>query len=161
MIRRFQLGDLPAALALQAIGYPAHLHDGEAAFASRLTVAPNWCWASVTDGQLDGYLLSHLWASMRPPAPDVVLDSALGPVWYVHDLSVAARVRGTGIARALLNACLAANAPVHRSELIAVEGARRFWERQGWCPVTGPSDVLAAKVAGYGPLAVYMTRDFD
>jgi GNAT superfamily N-acetyltransferase len=161
VIRRFEAGDLPAALALQAIGYPAHLHDGDAAFASRPSVAPGWCWVSVTDGQMDGYLLSHPWASMSPPAPDVLLDSALGPIWYVHDLSVAAHARGTGIARALLDACFAANAPVHRSELIAVEGAGRFWERQGWHPVTEPPGALAAKVAGYGPLAVYMTRDFD
>jgi len=116
---------------------------------------------SVTERRLDGYLLSHPWASMSPPAPDVVLDAAEGPVWYVHDVSVAALVRGQGVARAMLDACFAANPGKRRSELVAVELAGRFWERQGWRPLPDPSDALAAKVAGYGEHATYMVREFD
>lgn len=151
---------MPAALALQALGYPAHLRDGEEAFVSRLRVAPGWCWVAQTGRLLEGYLLSHPWTSMNPPPPDVVLDAAEGPVWYVHDLSVAALVRGQGVARAMLDACCAANPEIRRSELIAVEGAGRFWERQGWRPVEPLPAPMASKVALYGPTAAYMTRDF-
>ncbi|WP_125256756.1 GNAT family N-acetyltransferase [Brevundimonas fluminis] len=161
MIRPFEVSDLPAALALQAVGYPTHLHDGEAAFASRPAVAPGWCWVAESAGRLDGYLLSHPWVSMRPPPPDVVLASAEGPVWYVHDLSVAAHARGAGTGRALLNACRAAIPGIRRSELIAVEGAAPYWMRADWRPVDPLPPALAAKVAGYGPLAIYMVREFD
>ena len=155
------MSDLPAALELQALGYPAHLRDGEAAFVSRLRVAPGWCWVAHTRSLLEGYLLSHPWASMSPPAPDVVLHAAEGPIWYVHDVSVGALVRGQGVARAMLDACFAANPGIRRSELIAVEHAGGFWERQGWRPLPEPSAALAAKVAGYGDHASYMVRQFD
>jgi GNAT superfamily N-acetyltransferase len=150
--------DLPAALALQAAGYPPPLHDGQAAFASRLVVAPDWCWAAESDGKLDGYLLSHPWPSFSPPAPDTVLERAEGGVWYIHDLSIAGHARGQGVGRALIEACLAAHPGVGRSELIAVEGAAPFWERLGWARVDALPESLASKVAGYGPAAIYMAR---
>lgn len=161
MIRAFAPSDLPAALELQAVGYPAHLHDGEVAFASRPLVAPAWCWVAETEGRLDGYLLSHPWGSMAPPAPDTVLPATEGPVWYVHDLSVAPHARGTGVGKALLETCRAAHPDVGRSELIAVEGAAAYWARLGWAAVEAPPAALAAKVAAYGPEAVYMAKRLD
>lgn len=159
MIRPFTAADLPAAMALQAVGYPPHVHDGEAAFASRALVAPSWCWAAETDGRLDGYLLSHPWASLAPPAPDVVLARATGPVWYVHDLSVAAHARGTGVGRALLAACRGSHPAIVRSELIAIDGAEPFWSRLGWRTVEPLPAALEAKIAGYGAASRYMVRD--
>jgi hypothetical protein len=44
------------------------------------------------------------------------------------------------------------------SELIAVEGAHTYWAALGWQAWPDPSPVLAAKVAGYGEAAVYMSR---
>ncbi|HEV2082549.1 MAG TPA: GNAT family N-acetyltransferase [Brevundimonas sp.] len=161
MIRPFRVDDLPAALALQAVGYPEHLHDGEAAFASRVRVAPDWCRVAETDGRLDGYLLSHPWTSTAPPAPDVTLTVAEGPVWYIHDLSVAPHARGTGVGRALLEACRKAHPRARRSELIAVDGAGPFWTRLGWSPVGPLPESLRVKVARYGAGAVYMGRELD
>ena len=158
MIRPLTLADLPAALALQAAGYPEALWDGEDAFASRMTVAPDWCWAFERDGSLEGYLLSHPWTTMSPPTPDTVLDRAEGDVWYIHDLSTAQAARGRGVGRALLAACEAAHPQVRRSELVAVDGAEPYWRRLGWRPaMAGP---IAAKVAKYGPAAGYMVRDW-
>ncbi len=161
MIRPLTPDDLPAALALQAAGYPPFLHDGPEAFASRLSVAPQGCWAAVVDGTVAGYLISHPWASLAPPAPDVVLDRARGGVWYVHDLSVSEAARGTGLGRALLAAGRAAHPDLRTSELIAVAGAARYWETAGWRIVADLPADLALKVAAYGPDARYMTRALD
>jgi len=160
-IRPLTSSDLPEALALQAQGYPVALQDGPAAFASRIAVAPGWCWAAVAGGRLDGYLLSHPWTSLAPPSPDTMLTRAEGDVWYIHDLSTAAHARGQGVARALLAACEAAKPALPRSELVAIEGAAPFWSRLGWRVAEPEPEGLRAKLAAYGPAAVYMTRSRD
>lgn len=157
-IRPLTLADLPAALALQAQGYPQALWDSEAAFVSRMAVAPGWCWAAEMKGELDGYLLSHPWASFSPPRPDTVLHRAEGDVWYIHDLSTAAHARGRGVGRALLATCETAHPQIRRSELVAVDGAAPVWTRLGWSPAM--PETVRNKVASYGPAAVYMARDW-
>lgn len=159
-VRRLTLADLQAALALQAECYPPAIWDGEAAFASRIIHAPDWCWTIDTGGEMDAYLISHPWPSMSPPAPDTILPAATGDCWYIHDLSVAPRVRGEGLARSLLAACLDANPEISRSELVAIPGAAPVWRRLGWSPVSSLSDVLEAKVAAYGAGSTYMARDW-
>lgn len=160
MPRPLTTADLSQALAIQADCYPPAIRDGEAAFVSRISAAPGWCWAVETDGRLDAYLISHPWPSMAPPAPDTVLTQAEGDCWYIHDLSIAPHARGMGLARPLLAACLDAHPDIGRSELIAVSGAEAFWTRMGWRRASDVPGVLADKVAAYGTDAVYMTRDW-
>jgi GNAT superfamily N-acetyltransferase len=160
-VRPLTLTDLPAALALQAMCYPPDIRDGEAAFASRVSGAPGWCWTIETAGRMDAYLLSHPWPSMSPPSPDTVLTSAEGGCWYIHDLTVAPHARGKGLARPLLAVCLDAHPQVARSELVAVPGAAPVWSRLGWSEVTDIPAALAAKVARYGAGSVYMARDWE
>lgn len=159
MIRRLTSADLPLVFAIQAEVYPPAIRDGEAAFASRITAAPDWCWTVEVEGRPGGYLLSHPWTSMAPPAPDTTLESADGDVWYIHDLSVAPWARGRGLGNRLLEACLAAHPTIRRSELVAVPGAAPFWEARGWRSVALPP-VLAARLARYGTGSAYLVRDF-
>lgn len=161
LVRPLKLDDLPAALALQAECYPPAIRDGEAAFASRITHAPGWCWTIGSDGRMDAYLLSHPWPSMSPPSPDTVLTSADGDCWYIHDLTIAPHARGEGLARTLLAACLEAHPEIARSELVAVPGAAPVWARLGWSEMTDIPAALAAKVARYGVGSVYMARDWE
>ena len=158
MIPPLRFGDPPAALAIQAAFYPPAIRDSDVAFASRIAVAPDWCWAVETDGRLDAYLLSHPWKSMDPPPPDTVLKGAGGDVWYIHDLSVAPSARGRDLGTRLLATCLDAHPDVQRSELVAVPGAAPFWTRRGW--TESPSVVLRAKVAVYGEGSSYLEREW-
>lgn len=159
-IRPLTSADLPAVLALQAECYPPAIRDGEAAFASRIALAPDWCWVVENDDRIDAYLISHPWPKMSPPAPDTVLTSAEGDCWYIHDLTIAPHARGQGLARPLLAACLDVHPEITRSELVAIPGAEPVWLRLGWTRVTGLSSALSAKVAGYGDGSVYMARDW-
>lgn len=159
MIRRLTLEDLLPAMVIQAAVYPPEIQDGEAAFASRIAVAPDWCWAVETRGRLAAYLLSHPWTTLQPPGPDTVLSEAAGGVWYVHDLSVAPEARGQGLGDRLLAACRAAHPEIRRCELVAVPGAVRFWEKRGWRPIKTPA--LQAKIAEYGAGSAYMARDLS
>ena len=154
--------DLPAVLTLQAQGYPAALHDSAGAFLSRMSLSAELNLTAWREGELAGYLVSHPWGAGSPPPVDAVLAPATpANCWYVHDLSVAQAARGLGVGRILLSAGRGAAMArgLTRSELIAVEGAAPFWRRQGWtAPATIAPD-LALKVAGYGPAAVFMTRE--
>lgn len=152
--------DLGAALDLQSQNYPAFLLEDEAAFASRLDVAAPYCLAATCKDALIGYLLAHGWTRNAPPALGELL-SATGPseVLFIHDLSVSAAGRGMGLGGRLVTAAfdLAAHDGIQTAELIAVEGAARFWQTRGFVEVA-LAPALAAKVSQYGTAARWMTR---
>lgn len=111
-------------------------------------------------GALIGYLLAHGWPRGSPPAVGTVLDPlAARDVLFLHDLALAPAARGLGVGERLVAAALdaARRDGLTDAELIAVEGAAGYWRRLGFreAPMT---DVLAAKVAGYGMAARWMTR---
>lgn len=156
-----QADDLPAVLVLQTEGYPPALHDAAPAFLSRLAMAPEMNLVAHDDAGLAGYLVSHPWVSASPPPVDTEIAPPVeADCWYVHDLSVASHARGSGLAQALIAAGVTAARArgLARSELVAVEGAAPFWEKQGWRASADVTPALAAKVAAYGASAVFMTK---
>ncbi|WP_137679899.1 GNAT family N-acetyltransferase [Aurantiacibacter suaedae] len=159
-IDALRLPDLPAALAIQAEAYPPFLREGESAFASRIALSASYCLAARREGQLLGYLLAHGWRRQSPPAVGAILhDGEPSEVLFLHDLSVSASGRGLAIGRKLAERALALAAQdgLRRAELIAVEGAARYWSKLGF--VAEPvSRALAEKVRGYGEAACWMTR---
>jgi GNAT superfamily N-acetyltransferase len=160
IIRPMGPGDLVAVYALQDLTYPPALRDGPAAFESRLALSPDFNLVAEIDGTLAGYLVSHPWLSAAPAASDVVVLPTAAECWFIHDLSVAPHARRAGTGRRLVEAglALARQQAFTTSELIAVEGAHTYWAALGWQAWPDPSPVLAAKVAGYGEAAVYMSR---
>ena len=164
VIRRLAQADLASALVLQAASYPAFLLEDAEAFASRLAVPAEYCLAAVRgDVQGDvliGYLLAHGWASAAPPPVGTVLKrNVVSEILYIHDLAVSSAAKGLGVGRKLIDRAFdsAARDGLARAELIAVEGAARYWSGLGFDEGT-PSPALAAKVAGYGESARWMTR---
>lgn len=159
-IRPLCADDLPDALAIQAASYPAFLRENRAAFLSRIEIDGSCCLAATREGVLVAYILAHGWVRAAPPAVGTILPRhAAMEVLFIHDLAVAPFGRGTGAGGLLVAAsiALAEKFGLHRAELIAVEGAAGYWRRLGFTE-TSCSPALAAKVAGYGPAATWMTR---
>lgn len=160
-IRQMTPADLPQVLALQHLAYPPELWDAAAAFESRLRLAPTTNLVLERDGAIAAYLISHPWASQAPPPVDTALDALPAPphVWFIHDLTTAPSLRGSGAGRRLYQAgAQAAEAlGLATAELIAIEGAEPFWARLGFRRWEAGAD-LAMKVAGYGVQAVYMAQ---
>lgn len=163
-IRPLTAADLPQALAIQSLAYPAFLREDAAAFASRLTLRQSYCLAATraeARGEtLIAYLLAHGWPSGSPPAIGMILSEPdRCTVLFIHDLAVAPGGRGTAIGKRLIDVATvaAARQGLARAELIAVEGAAPYWQRLGFAEET-ISPALAAKVAAYGPAARWMTR---
>jgi predicted N-acetyltransferase YhbS len=159
-LRALEPRDLAAALALQAGAYPPFLREAEETFASRLTIARTYCLAASRGGTLVAYLLAHGWPGQAPPAVGTILPAdAPSEVLFIHDLAVAPSERGSGLGRRLVTRALelAARDGLARAELIAVEGAARYWRSLGFAEAATSPD-LAAKVAAYGLQARWMSR---
>lgn len=157
--RRLRSDDLSAALAIQQQAYPPFLVEDADAFASRLNAAAPFCLAATQDGVLIAYLLAHGWHRQAPPPIGTILANDVpGEVLFLHDLAVAPAGRGSGVGRILVQRAfdMAAATGLHSAELIAVEGAATYWRTLGFAE-GATSPVLAAKVAGYGAGARWMT----
>ncbi|VVE74247.1 GNAT family N-acetyltransferase [Pandoraea anapnoica] len=165
-----QPGDLPHVLTVQALAYADLMLESEATLASRLTLSPQTCWVAVdagttgpTDAGIAGYLFTHPWRLAAPPPLDTVLDTLpeAPDCWYVHDMALAPRTRGAGVAGQLYAAALSAaqSLGLRASALVAVQQSQGFWARFGYQVTVDVSPQIAAKLAGYGDGAVFMTRE--
>ncbi len=94
-----------------------------------------------------------------PPIGRPLSPPPAGDNWFIHDLACAPEARGLRLAQGLVRCASGAALKLGlvRSDLIAVQGAWSFWEKLGYAPEETLSQALAAKVAGYGPDARYMT----
>ena len=162
-----QAGDIPHVLTIQAQAYRDPMHESEAALASRCALSPRTCWVAVDAGSaragVAGYLLTHPWRIGAPPPLDTVLDALpdVPDCWYVHDMALAPHTRGAGVAGQLYAAALASaqSLGLRTSALVAVQQSQTFWARFGYVTSADVSPSMAAKLAGYGDGAVFMTRD--
>lgn len=154
------VADLPAIGALATRLHPAYPED-DAVFAERLRLYSEGCLVLASGQDLAGYVLSHPWRSLQPPA----LNSLLGELpeapstFYIHDLALASEMRGTraGSDIVALLADRARVAGVSNMSLIAVNGSAGFWQRQGFNTVAKPA--LNSKLRSYGDDAQFMVRD--
>jgi len=145
--RRMLPADLPAVDALGTAIHTAH-PERAAIAAERLALAPETCFVLATP-EIQGYLVAHPWAG-DPPKLDTLLGTlpAQPDHLYLHDLALAPAARGqrhpAGILPLLPN-------PI---ALISVNGTAPFWQAHGF----RPAPIAPAKLASYGPGAVYMRR---
>lgn len=157
-IRKAQTRDLPRLLQLQREAYST-LVESEAAIASRLRLAPDWCWVVESHGEVVAYLLTHPWSHALPPAWNTPLSHlpAHATRLYIHDLALGHGARGSGVARRLVNTALqqARRAHFHEVQLVAVQSSKRFWERFGFREVAAEG-LLREKLRSYGDDACLM-----
>ncbi|MFJ3881020.1 GNAT family N-acetyltransferase [Streptomyces sp. NPDC090077] len=156
-IRQLRPDDIDAVAALEREAYAAHgLTEGPAALRARSEASPSTCFAVEGGGTLAGYLLALPYPPDRSPdlghtGQRVAHHSGN---LHLHDLVIAPRHRGRGLARALLQRLgEAARARQHdRISLVAVAGSRAFWTTRNFRP--HPDVPLPP---AYGTDAVYMS----
>ena len=161
-LRPLVAADMPAVAALQLVAFAPLFHEPQEILASRLTVAPTLCWGAFDGEDLLAYILSHPWPAASPPPIGTTLEPP-PPTdnWCSHDLAIGPAARGLGRGRALVGAASGAarEGGLIRGDLVAVQGAWRFWEKLGYAAQDDLPEPLRAKVAGYGEDARYMTAD--
>lgn len=154
-MRRLEMSDLDAALAIQSEAYPAFLVEAADAFASRIALPEAYCLAATRGGVLVAYLLAHKWKRQDPPLLGAVLTvQPDGDILFIHDLAASSTERGSGVGRELVARAfeMAARDGLDAAELIAVEGAARYWRRLGFMEGRLPKEL-----SSYGPGARWMT----
>ncbi|WP_029417260.1 GNAT family N-acetyltransferase [Brevundimonas bacteroides] len=151
--------DLDGVCAVASVGFPEHFEDRDC-FADRLSLHPQGCRV-LSDGQsVVGYLIAYPSRRGSIPPLNSRLDAlAADPdILYLHDLALRPEARGGGHARlaieALIDQAKADGWPA--IALVAVNDAQSFWARHGF--VVDASPDARAKLATYGPDAVYMIR---
>jgi GNAT superfamily N-acetyltransferase len=158
-LRPLRLDDMAAAAALQNAVYAPLYHEPAEILASRVIAAPRLCWGAFAGEELIAYILSHPWPAGEPPP----IGLALPPPpptdnWFIHDLAIGPQAQGRGLGRALAGAAASAarDAGLITGDLVAVQGAWRFWEKLGYAQPAAMSPALQTKVAAYGADARYM-----
>ncbi|WP_218921045.1 GNAT family N-acetyltransferase [Massilia putida] len=150
-------GDLAAVLDVQAACYPPAMREAAGVVLARLRASPDTALVARDAQGVCAYLFAYPsrlgtvtplgGAFAPPPEPDTL---------YLHDLAVAPRAAGRGVARRLVARLLAhaTGRGLLHSALVSVQDSRRFWESLGYACAPGAAGVLAT----YPPEALYMTR---
>lgn len=151
--------DLDAVTAIARVAFPDH-YEERACFANRLGLYPGGCDVLAADARTIGYLIAYPWTIGGAPPLNVVLDAipADAECLFLHDLALLPEARGQGLTRSVIERLVAkARAGGWPTiALVAVNDAVDFWRVHGFSVQASPA--LAAKLAGYGPDARYMTR---
>ncbi len=153
--------DIPAVASIAATVHPGFFEE-MAVFSERQRLFPQGTLLLERAGRAVGYALSHPWHRGDLPALNSLLGAIPGnaSTYYIHDLALLSEARGTHAAGVLVGQLidLAHRLGFASLSLVAVNGSRGFWEKQGFLVVERPN--LVAKLASYEDSAVLMERLF-
>ncbi|NML10192.1 GNAT family N-acetyltransferase [Sphingobium sp. AR-3-1] len=151
--RPMRPADIPAVAAISDTVHGTYTEHADI-YAERLQLYPAGCWMLERAEEALGYLVSHPWQGDQPPALNVPILAILATVdrYYLHDLALLPRARGTGAAADAVQLVIdqADTAGFARITLTAVNGADAFWRKHGFLSVN--------KGAGYGEGSIAMER---
>jgi len=150
--------DLPAVHALSMRVHPDYPERAQV-LAEKQALYPAGCFALAGPDGIVGYCFSHPWSRGTVPALDTLIGALpLRPTsYFIHDLTVDASQRGSGLGRAVVPHLLAAarTAALAHLTLVAVNERWPFWQAAGFVRVADPA--MQEMVRGkYGPGAVLM-----
>ena len=140
-VHPLQVDHWPQVLAVQDTAYAELGLEPADVMRSKWQVSPDTCFVAQKADELLGYILTHPWPLPDIPPPlyqPTRIEQTGGSTLFIHDLAVAPRARGYGVAHALFSQIyqVAHDNNMHCLMLVAVQGASGFWLRQGFtcCP---------------------------
>jgi GNAT superfamily N-acetyltransferase len=139
IFRLLTADDVPELHRVEAEAYIPELHESDASFLRLIELFPEGAFGYFDAGGLCGYAFAapSISGSTLPlrSVLDRIPDEA--DTFYIHDVAVAERCRGRGIARLLVTRLLelARARGFGRSELVSVQGSAPFWQKFGFEPL--------------------------
>ncbi|MGH8854934.1 MAG: GNAT family N-acetyltransferase [Telluria sp.] len=160
-IRAMRSADLDAILGVQAACYPAPMQEPAAVVRARILAAGDTCAVAEDAEGVCAYLFgypSRLGAVTPLDGHFEVASDA--DALYLHDLAVAPRALGRGLARALVGRLLEAGRRrgLPASALVSVQDTAAFWSALGYRASQPAGPDARAALASYPGGAQYMTR---
>lgn len=160
-IRAILLEDLDAVLAVQAACYPPSMQEGAGVVLARIRAAGDSCAVAEDAAGVCGYLFAYpsLLGKVTPLGAPFV-PASMADTLYLHDLGVAPRAHGQGLARRLAAHLLgrALERGLAFSALVSVQDSAGFWTALGYAPREADSLEARAALASYPGAARYMVR---
>ncbi|WP_372671787.1 GNAT family N-acetyltransferase [Amycolatopsis kentuckyensis] len=157
-VRPISAEDWTGIAALEARAYGGRgLSESRPVLESRGRSSPVTSFVLDAGDRVGGYLLALPYPRFRFPDPARAEDTVFrSPNLHLHDIVVGDELRGRGWAKRLLRHLTetARSFRYERISLIAVGGTTGFWAAQGY-----RAHPEVAVPAGYGPDAVYMSRE--
>jgi ribosomal protein S18 acetylase RimI-like enzyme len=159
MMRPMTEADLEGVLAVQAACYPPAMQEAAAVVLARLRAAPGTTLVASDEGGVCAYVFAYpsLRGKVTPLGAQFALPDAPDTL-YIHDLAVAPRALGRGLARGLAHALMERGQAhgLRHAALVSVQDSRRFWEGLGYR--FDAARRACAALASYPDGALYMTR---
>lgn len=130
---------------LQREAFQVGLHEELDVLKSKWQQSPESCFVLKSNSDsVSAYLISHNWSDLTPPTLNKKLPTVRpsGSILYLHDLVVSSQVKGQGIGSKMVNHLLqiANSIGYEKILLVAVQGADKFWSRQGFIELEGEYD---------------------
>jgi GNAT superfamily N-acetyltransferase len=149
--------DLDGVLAVQAACYPPAMQEAAGIVLARLAASPDTVLVARDGAGVCAYLFAYPSCLGKVTPLGGAFDVPPGAdTLYLHDLAVAPRAAGQGLARRLVAQLLeyAARRGWAHAALVSVQDSRGFWESLGYARADGDPDALAT----YPGAATYMAR---
>lgn len=160
-LRLMMPADVRAVLAVQAQCYLPALIEDESSVRARLDVSPDTAWLAEDEAGVCAYLVAYRSLVGKVTPLGGAFDVAADPgTLYLHDLAVARRARGRGLAQALVGLAgeQARAEGLAYSSLVAAQASREFWQKHGYAVVSELEPRELVNLASYGGQGDYMVK---
>ncbi|NDI85455.1 GNAT family N-acetyltransferase [Undibacterium crateris] len=153
--------DVPAVYAVQAQVYVVAMVEPQSLLLERLQVAPDSAWVAEDAAGVGAYLAGYpsVTGKISALGADFAPASAANAL-YLHDMAVAPRMAGQGVAARLFEAAiqLARQRSYAALCLVSVQNTLSFWQRFGFEQETMLTPEQEALLATYSGSAYYCLR---
>lgn len=158
-LRAMRGDDLDAVLSVQAACYPPTMQETAGIVLARLRAAGDTCVVAEDPQGVCAYLFAYpSKLGMVTPLGAEFAPALDADTLYLHDLSVAPRAHGRGLARRLVEHLLGRAAGIRASALVSVQDTAGFWSALGYRAAAVDSPDARAALATYPGVARYMVR---
>ncbi|MFZ6689315.1 GNAT family N-acetyltransferase [Undibacterium sp. SXout11W] len=160
-IRLMREKDLPAVHAVQALAYVAEMVEPLDLLKARLQTSPETAWVAENKDGIGAYLVAY--PSQRGKISALGSDFDLSYVpnaLYIHDVAVAPRMAGQGVAVALVQQAVSCALAKHLQYgcLVSVQNSLSFWEKLGFLEDRELSPEQSSLLSTYTGAAYYCSK---
>ncbi|MBS1169425.1 MAG: histone acetyltransferase [Burkholderiaceae bacterium] len=163
-LRNMREPDIAAVFAIQREQYGDGFIEPDHVLSARLAAFPQTAWVAADDAGICAYLVGYpSVVGQVTPLGGIFAAHEHPDTMYLHDLAVARRATGSGVAGALIRHAwrTGIGMGVHCSSLVSVQDSQAFWRRHGYGELGLMDERQQEHLATYGQAANYMVRTLD